>query len=74
MQKNEKNQITHFFFVKTCFKSILQINFEILMMNVIYKTNRYKMLLFIISEQIALHINFYVAFCFMISEISIDYI
>jgi hypothetical protein len=45
-----------------------------LMMNVIYKTNRYKMLLFIISEQIALHINFYVAFCFMISEISIDYI
>ncbi len=74
MQKNKKNQITHFFFAKTCFKSILQINFEILVMNVIYKTNRYKMFFFIISEQIVLHINFYVAFCFMISEISTDYI
>jgi hypothetical protein len=62
MQKNEKNQITHFFFVKICFKSMLQINFEILMMNVIYKTNKFKMFLFVINEQIVLHINFYVAF------------
>jgi hypothetical protein len=34
---------------------------------------RYKMSLFIINDQTIMHTNFYVAFCFMSQEISVDY-
>jgi hypothetical protein len=43
-------------------------------MNCIYKTNKYKMFLFIISDQIALHKNFYVVFCFVTKEKQNDYV
>lgn len=42
-------------------------------MNCTYKMNRYKMSLLIINEQIALHINFYIVFCFMIEKQIFDY-
>jgi hypothetical protein len=79
-QKNSQNQIIYLFFVKNISKDLLKFNFEVLMMNCMYKINkynliiywmksklivRYKMSFFIISEQIALHINFYVVFCFI---------
>ncbi len=43
-------------------------------MNCIYKINKYKMSLFIVSDQIALHKIFYVAFCFMTKKIQNDYV
>ena len=72
-QKNAINQITHLFFVKGTSQNLLKTNSEIIVMNCIYKINRYKMLLLIISAQTALHTNFYVIFCFMIKERANDY-
>jgi hypothetical protein len=79
-QKNSQNQIIHLFFVKNISKELLKSNFEMLIMNCTYKINkydlimskwrkseliiRYKISLLIISEQTALHTNFYVVFCF----------
>jgi hypothetical protein len=74
MQKNDENHITHLFFVKGTSEILLKTNYEILIMNCTYKTNRYKLSLLIISEQTAMHINFYVVFCFMQREIIADYI
>jgi histone-lysine N-methyltransferase SETD2 len=73
-QINIKNQIIHLFFVWKSSKILLQSNFEVLVMNCIYKMNRYKMSLLIICEQIELNINFYVEFCFMIKEKIENYI
>jgi hypothetical protein len=70
----DRNQITHLFFIKDSSRVLLKSNYEILVMNCTYKINRYKISLLILSEQISLHINFYVAFYFMISETSFDYI
>ncbi len=67
-QKNRLNQVTHLFLSKKSSQSILKINYEVLIMNCIYKINRYKMFLMIISDQIVLHKNFYVVFCFMSKE------
>jgi hypothetical protein len=53
---------------------LLKSNYEVLVMNCTYKTNRYKMFFLIISEQTATHINFYVAFCFMQKEIIAGYL
>jgi hypothetical protein len=52
MRKNEDdcNQITHLFFVKESSRSFLQFNYEMLIMNCIYKTNRFKMFFLIISD------------------------
>ena len=67
-QKNDRDQITHLFFFKASSHRILKINHEILLMNCIYKINRYKMSLLIIIDQTALHIIFYVAFVFIFDE------
>ncbi len=40
LQKDDEDQITHLFFMKTCSLSVLKTNFEILIMNCTYKTNR----------------------------------
>jgi hypothetical protein len=53
---------------------MLKTNYEVLVMNCIYKINRYKFSLFIISEQTTLHSNFYAAFCFMKNETIVDYV
>ncbi len=73
LQKNDDNQITHLFFNKETFQNILKKNYEVLIMNCIYKTNKYKMFLLIISDQTCLHIIFYVAFCFMTQKTIVDY-
>ncbi len=72
-QKNNHNQISHLFFFKEFSHNILRFNFEVLVLDCIYKTNKYKMSLLIIFEQIALHRKFYVTFCFMIREKFDDY-
>jgi hypothetical protein len=73
LQKDENNQVTHLFFSKESSQSLLKKNFEILIMNCIYKSNKYKMSLLIISDQTTLHINFYVTFCFMTQKTIADY-
>lgn len=42
-------------------------------MNIIYKTNKYKLLLLIITGVITLNILFYVIFAFIFSEYIFDY-
>ncbi len=74
MQKDDEIHIIHFFFVKNISKILLKINYEVLVMNCTYKTNRYKMSFLIINEQTALHINYYVAFCFMQKKIIANYL
>ncbi len=66
--------MSHLFFSRRSSQIILKINYEILIMNCIYKINKYKMLLMIIFDQIALHKIFYVAFCFMTKEKQNDYV
>jgi hypothetical protein len=72
-QKNMNNQIIHLFFIRDTSQIMLKTNFEVFIINCIYKINRYKMLLLIISDQTTLHINYYVDFCFMTKETSVDY-
>ncbi len=64
----------HLFFSRESSQIILKTNYEVLIMNCIYKTNKYKMLLMIIFDQIELHKIFYVAFCFMFKEKQNDYV
>ena len=74
IQKNEEDKITHLFFMAKASQKILKKNHEVLTMDCIYKTNRYKMPFLIISGQTALNTNFYVAFCFLHQEKSADYL
>jgi hypothetical protein len=73
-QKDCLNQVTHLFFAKKSSQSILKINYEVLIMNCIYKINRYKMSLMIIFDQTVLHKTFYVVFCFMTKKKQNDYV
>ncbi len=72
-KKNDENHITHLFFMKKSSQTLLKSNHEIILMNCIYKTNRFKMSFFIIFDQTALHINYYVAFVFLIKKTNFDY-
>jgi hypothetical protein len=49
-QKDDENHLTHLFFIKSCSRNLLKVNYKVLVMNCIYKTNRYKMSLLIISN------------------------
>ncbi len=73
-QKDRLNQVTHLFFAKKSSQSILKINYEVFIMNCIYKINRYKMSLMIIFDQTVLHKTFYVVFCFMTKKKQNDYV
>jgi hypothetical protein len=72
-QKNDENEITHLFFVRRSSRIILNTNYEILIMNCMYKINKYKMSFLVISDQISLKNNFYVRFCFMTKKTIFDY-
>ena len=67
------DHIIHLFFMRLTSQKLWLKNHEVLIMNFTYKTNRYKMLLLIIENQIVLNINFYVAFCFMAQKKVLDY-
>jgi hypothetical protein len=51
--------------LKDSSQKILQSNSKVLIMNCIYKTNRYRMSFFVITDQTTINIIFYVAFVFM---------
>lgn len=72
MQKDDRDRITHLFFVRESSQELLKSNYKVLVMDCTYKTNRYQMPLLIVSGQTALHTNFYVAFCFMSQETPSD--
>ena len=65
---NNESQIIHLFFNRCFIQNLLKANLEMLMINNTYKTNRFKMSLLIIDEQINLNITFYVNFCFMLKK------
>ena len=69
IQLNEKiNQVRRLFFVNKHVKEMLCKNFEIIVMNCIYKTNKYKMSLLVIMSHTALSTSFYIDFAFLESE------
>ena len=72
-EKNQFDQILSLFFCKASSQKILAVNYEVLIMDCTYKTNKYKHPLMVITGVIALNTTFYVAFCFMSSEFSEDY-
>ena len=43
MQKDDLNRITHLFFIKGCSPRLLKTNYEVLVIDATYKTNRFKM-------------------------------
>ena len=67
-KKNEHDHIVRLVFFKNSSKKILKINFEILIINCTYKTNRFKMFLFVIIDQTILNIIFYMTFVFIAHE------
>lgn len=72
-QNDRTGRLTHLFFFKEISQTLLKTNHEVLIIDCIYKTNRYKMPLLIITGQTALHKTFYVAFCFISKEKIQDY-
>ena len=71
--KNDDNKLKYFFFISEASQKLLRENFEIILINCIYKINKYKMSLLIFLEVNFLNINFYANFCFMKNEIINDY-
>lgn len=73
-KKKEYNAKLQFlFFTSKFMQKLLCLNIKILIMNCIYKTNKYKISLLIIIEVIVLNIIFYVDFCFMKKKSYSDY-
>ena len=54
-------------------KKLLARNYEVLIMNCIYKINKYKLSLLVIVGHICIGITFYADFCFLFDEIQKDY-
>lgn len=67
--ENNKNCIKWLFFAKISLQKFLKYNYEVLLINIIYKTNKYKMPLIIISGVIPLNINYYIGFEFVFKKI-----
>ena len=57
------------FFAKVLSQKILKYNYEFLLIDTTYKTNKYKMSLIIISGVMFLNTSYYVAFLFVSKEI-----
>ena len=73
-EKNEADQITRLFFFKNFFQQILSVNLEILLMNCIYKINKYRLSLLVICDVTTINTIFYVIFCFLSSEYIENYV
>ena len=74
IEKNDLQRLQYLFFTSNFMQKLLIENLEVLIMNCIYKTNRYKMPLLIIIDVTNLNIFFYVDFCFMKDERFNDYV
>ncbi len=73
-KKLYSEKLKFLFFTSKCMQKLLRENFEILIMNCIYKINKYKMLLLIIINVTSLNIFYYVIFCFMKDESFNNYV
>ena len=62
--KNNIKRIKQLFFVNKIIKKVLCKNFKILIINCIYKINKYKISMFVIIKIIALKFSFYINFAF----------
>ena len=71
--KDSKDRVTHLFFARSSSQEMLKENWEVVIMDATYKTNRYKLPLLIITGINALGGSFYVAFCFLAGEQFEDY-
>lgn len=71
--KDERDQITQLFFSRVSSMKILKSNFEVLVMDCTYKTNRFKMPLLVITGQTGINTTFYVAFVFISHEDETSY-
>ncbi len=67
------HEITHLFFVEKHIFELLKNNWEVLLMNCIYKINKYKLSLLVIVDHIFLSITFYVDFAFLTKETEKNY-
>lgn len=68
-KRDDRGRLTHLFLFRKSAQKILQESHEALVMDCIYKTNRYAMPLFVIT----INITFYVAFVFIAHEYTGDY-
>jgi hypothetical protein len=68
------HEVIHLFFVQKHIFELLKNNWKILLMNCIYKINKYKFSLFVIVDHIFLNITFYVDFAFLTKETKKNYI
>ncbi len=73
-KKLYNKKLKFLFFTSKCMQKLLCENFKILIMNCIYKINKYKMLLLIIIDVTSLNIFYYIVFCFMKDESFDDYV
>ena len=75
--RQEKNvateQLKYLFFVKKSSQLMLELNCKVLILDATYKTNRYKLLLLVITRVTALNTSSYVGFAFMKAEYTPDY-
>lgn len=56
-------------FLQRCFlKKILKYNYEILLIDAIYKTNKYKIFLIIINSVTSLITSYYIAYAFIFKK------
>ncbi len=72
--KDAKNRVTHLFFSRKSCQEMLKENWEVVIMDATYRTNRYKLPLLIITGVNALGGSFYMAFCFIAAEYFEDYL
>lgn len=56
------------FFTGRLSERILKVSWEVLLLDCTYKTNHYRMSLYVISGVTGLHISFYIGFVFLSSE------
>ncbi len=68
------HEVIHLFFVEKHIFELLKNNWKILLMNCIYKIDKYKFSLFVIVDHISLSITFYVDFAFLTKETKKNYI
>ena len=68
------HELTHLFFTKKNILKLLKNNSEVLLMNCIYKINKFKFSLLIIVEQIFMSSTFYAEFAFISKKQKANYV
>ena len=71
---DEFHEFIHLFFTKENTLKMLKNNSKVLLMNCIYKINKFKLSLLIIVEQIFMSSTFYTEFAFISKKQEADYV